>query len=96
MKHVMVRTQDLKKYYQTGNQTVKALDGVNFEVAEREFVSIIGKSGSGKSTLLHMIGGAGYAQQRNSHSGWGESGNIKCGTAGSVQKEKSGVHFPAV
>ncbi len=57
MKHVMVRTQDLKKYYQTGNQTVKALDGVNFEVAEREFVSIIGKSGSGKSTLLHMIGG---------------------------------------
>ena len=57
MKHVMVRTQDLKKYYQTGNQTVKALDGVNFEVAEQEFVSIIGKSGSGKSTLLHMIGG---------------------------------------
>lgn len=57
MQHVMVRTQDLKKYYQTGNQTVKALDGVNFEVAEREFVSIIGKSGSGKSTLLHMIGG---------------------------------------
>lgn len=57
MQHLMVRTQDLKKYYQTGNQTVKALDGVNFEVAEREFVSIIGKSGSGKSTLLHMIGG---------------------------------------
>ena len=48
MQHVMVRTQDLKKYYQTGNQTVKALDGVNFEVAEREFVSIIGKSGSGR------------------------------------------------
>ena len=57
MKKVIVKTQDLKKYYQTGNQTVKALDGVNFEVAEREFVSIIGKSGSGKSTLLHMIGG---------------------------------------
>lgn len=57
MKKVIVKTQDLKKYYQTGNQTVRALDGVNFEVAEREFVSIIGKSGSGKSTLLHMIGG---------------------------------------
>ena len=52
MKKVIVKTQDLKKYYQTGNQTVRALDGVNFEVAEREFVSIIGKSGSGKSTLL--------------------------------------------
>ena len=57
MKNIIVRTQNLKKYYKTGNQTVKALDGVNFEVAEREFVSIIGKSGSGKSTLLHMIGG---------------------------------------
>lgn len=44
----------------TGNKhfhTVEALDGVDFKVAEREFVSIIGKSGSGKSTLLHMIGG---------------------------------------
>ena len=57
MKKVIVKTQALKKYYQTGNQTVRALDGVNFEVAEREFVSIIEKSGSGKSTLLHMIGG---------------------------------------
>lgn len=57
MKNVIVKTQDLKKYYKTGNQTVKALDGVDFKVAEREFVSIIGKSGSGKSTLLHMIGG---------------------------------------
>ena len=57
MKKVVVKTQALKKYYQTGNQTVRALDGVNFEVAEREFVSIIEKSGSGKSTLLHMIGG---------------------------------------
>ena len=48
MKNVIVKTQDLKKYYKTGNQTVKALDGVDFKVAEREFVSIIGKSGSGK------------------------------------------------
>ena len=47
----------LKKYYKVGNQIVKALDGVDFEVREQEFVAIIGKSGSGKSTLLHMIGG---------------------------------------
>ena len=57
MKDILVRTQGLKKYYQVGSQTVKALDGVDLEVREREFVSIIGKSGSGKSTLLHMIGG---------------------------------------
>lgn len=57
MKDILVRTRGLKKYYQVGSQTVKALNGVDLEVREREFVSIIGKSGSGKSTLLHMIGG---------------------------------------
>ena len=57
MKDILVRTRGLKKYYQVGSQTVKALDGVDLEVREREFVSVIGKSGSGKSTLQHMIGG---------------------------------------
>ena len=57
MRNSIVRTQSLKKYYKVGNQVVKALDGVDFEVREQEFVAIIGKSGSGKSTLLHMIGG---------------------------------------
>ena len=57
MRDTIVKTQNLKKYFQVGNQVVKALDGVDFAVREREFVAIIGKSGSGKSTLLHMIGG---------------------------------------
>lgn len=57
MRNSIVRTQSLKKYYKVGNQIVKALDGVDFEVREQEFAAIIGKSGSGKSTLLHMIGG---------------------------------------
>lgn len=57
MKHTIIKTQHLKKYYQVGSHFVKALDGVDLEVKEREFVSIIGKSGCGKSTLLHMIGG---------------------------------------
>lgn len=57
MESWMVETRNLKKYYQLGENTVKALDGVDFSVREREFVAIIGKSGSGKSTLLHMLGG---------------------------------------
>lgn len=57
MNTYMVKTQNLKKYYHSGKHTVKALDDVDFSVAEQEFVSIIGKSGSGKSTLLHLIGG---------------------------------------
>ena len=53
----IVETKGLKKYYPLGNHTVKALDGVDFQIREQEFVAIIGKSGSGKSTLLHMVGG---------------------------------------
>ncbi|GAA0714711.1 ABC transporter ATP-binding protein [Paraclostridium ghonii] len=53
----IVKVENLKKYYGRDENLVKALDGINFEVNEGEFVSIVGTSGSGKSTLLHMIGG---------------------------------------
>ncbi|MCI9479055.1 MAG: ABC transporter ATP-binding protein [Lachnospiraceae bacterium] len=53
----ILETRDLKKYYNSGENTVKALDGVNLKIENGTFTAIVGTSGSGKSTLLHMLGG---------------------------------------
>lgn len=53
----VLRTEDLKKYYGTGASQVRALDGIDLEVEQGEFLAVVGTSGSGKSTLLHMLGG---------------------------------------
>ncbi len=53
----VLQTIGLKKYYGSGQNLTRALDGVDFSVEQGEFVAVVGTSGSGKSTLLHMMGG---------------------------------------
>lgn len=52
----MLKIQDLHKSYDTGKSKLHVLKGINLNIAEGEFVSIMGSSGSGKSTLLNIIG----------------------------------------
>src|SRR5210317_708648 len=52
----MIKTVDLKKLYTTEEVETTALESVNLEVKEGEFVSIMGPSGCGKSTLLNLLG----------------------------------------
>ena len=57
MSEIILKVENLSKYYQMGEVTVKALEDVSFEVVKGEFIVILGPSGSGKSTLLNIIGG---------------------------------------
>ena len=53
----IIQIRDLRKTYRVGKVDVQALRGVDLDVAQGDFLSIIGPSGSGKSTLFHIIGG---------------------------------------
>jgi putative ABC transport system ATP-binding protein len=52
-----VRVKDLKKHYQMGGTTVRALDGLDLGIDSHTFTVVMGPSGSGKSTLLYLLGG---------------------------------------
>ncbi len=52
----MIQLEHVTKIYEQGARRITALDNVSLEVAQGEFVSIMGPSGSGKSTLLHIMG----------------------------------------
>lgn len=53
----VIEVRNLYKLYRVGDEIVRALDGVDFQIREGEFCAIVGTSGSGKSTLLNMLAG---------------------------------------
>ena len=52
----LIEFQEVCKYYQMGDTTVKAADHISFQIQKGEFVAIVGQSGSGKSTCMNIIG----------------------------------------
>ncbi len=57
MSKMILRAVDIHKSFTDGKNKVDVITGLSLNVAEGEFVSIVGSSGSGKSTLLHILGG---------------------------------------
>jgi len=53
---MLISIRDLHRHYQVGDQEVRALDGVDLDIAQNEYVAIMGPSGSGKSTLMNILG----------------------------------------
>ena len=55
--NMILKVENLVKYYGSGENLVRAVDHTNLEIERGKFTAIVGRSGSGKSTLLHLIGG---------------------------------------
>ena len=53
----LIRLENVKKIYQSGEVITKAVDGIDFTVEKGEFALIIGASGAGKTTVLNILGG---------------------------------------
>ncbi len=53
---LIIQTEEIMKIYGEGDAQVKALDRVDMQIGENEFVAIMGPSGSGKSTMMNILG----------------------------------------
>jgi putative ABC transport system ATP-binding protein len=53
---MIIKTNNIKRVFEVGSETVHALKGINLNVESGEFISIMGPSGSGKTTLMNIIG----------------------------------------
>ncbi|MCK5723579.1 MAG: ABC transporter ATP-binding protein [Gammaproteobacteria bacterium] len=52
----MIKLENIHRNFQVGDQTVHALDDINLDIQDGEYLSVMGPSGSGKSTLLNLLG----------------------------------------
>lgn len=83
MQEDFVKLKDVTKVYQMGEVTIRAVDGINLNIAKGEFAVVVGPSGAGKTTVLNILGGMDTA---SSGEVWVDGNNI----AGYSQRKLTG------
>lgn len=53
---MLIHMRGIQKYFEMGRETIRAVDGVDLDVEENEFLALMGASGSGKTTLMNIVG----------------------------------------
>jgi putative ABC transport system ATP-binding protein len=89
----VIRVEDLTKDYPMGQEVVRALRGVSFEVQPGEYLAIMGHSGSGKSTLLNLLGCLDTPSGGAYHLDGENVGNMEDRELSRVRREKIGFVF---
>ena len=89
----ILKTELLKKYYGTGENQVRALDGIDLSIEDGEFIAVVGTSGSGKSTLLQYAWRAGPSDFRKGICGWQRYFSLKDDALCVFRRRKIGFVF---
>lgn len=93
--NTILQTEALCKYYGSGDNLVKAVDHIDLQIMQGEFVSIIGKSGSGKSTLLHMLGALDNPTSGKVYLDGENIASLKADKLSAIRRRKIGFIFQA-
>ena len=89
----VLRFENVTKKYQADNESVLALDGISLEVAEGEFVALVGRSGCGKTTLLNLAGAMDFPSSGSVFLDNTETSSLDDGGLTKIRRAKVGFIF---
>jgi putative ABC transport system ATP-binding protein len=89
----MVRTNDLRKFYRSGESVIRAVSDVTLSIERGEFVAIVGRSGSGKSTLMSLLGLLDRPDQGQYVLNGQEVGNLNADARAAIRSREIGFVF---
>jgi putative ABC transport system ATP-binding protein len=92
----MIKLKNLEKVYTTEEVETTALNNINLEIKEGEFVAIMGPSGCGKSTLLNILGLLDNPTNGEYHFGEHEVASIQSGSAPNFARVRSALYSKAL